>query len=246
VDGGGAEKVASVSKKHDGEAIDGTGNTSPKEAAKSPGAQAGGEGLSTRERGTRRDPDEFRRVGQAAGAGFREVFGNLWEGPESGSDDLARNRGIEAQVAAAAAGTKPLFFEPFGPFAEPAARALQPAMPEGAVATAADGYLFVYRPEAVRPILDADPDFYRPAGEDDFAAILRATQAETNGELLGYGARQYSPTGGARVTITDSLGFSMIFFVSDPAQAEYFAREHAADIAAYTGEEPTILIDYRE
>lgn len=72
---------------------------------------------------------------------------------------------------------------------------------------AVDNHLYVYRHEVVRRILDADLEFYRPNGEDDLAAIARASQAGNNGELLGYGARNYFEPQGARVTITNTEGF---------------------------------------
>lgn len=102
----------------------------------------------------------------------------------------------------------------------------------------------MYRPEAVKPILDADMPFYRPNGENDFEAILRATRDDENGELLGYGARRWSPTGGARVTIRDAAGNEQVFFVSNPAEAPHWAAERAADLEAYTGHSPEIEIVY--
>ena len=94
--------------------------------------------------------------------------------------------------------------------------------------------LVVFRPEKVRIILDADSEFYRPNGEDDVTAIDRVCASGNNGELLGYGARNWFEPHGARVTITGPDGVLFMFFVSNPRDALYFARERLRDIASYT------------
>ena len=86
----------------------------------------------------------------------------------------------------------------------------------------------------MRPILDADPEFYRPNAEDDLAAIDRVCASGDNGDLLGYGARNWFEPHGARVTITGPDGVLFMFFVSNPHDAEHYARERLRDIASYT------------
>jgi len=49
--------------------------------------------------------------------------------------------------------------------------------PRGSRGSPSGNNLFVFRPTAVRPILDGDPQFYRPNGEDDLAAIARVSEA---------------------------------------------------------------------
>ncbi|MEA3209615.1 MAG: hypothetical protein QOE70_2672 [Chthoniobacter sp.] len=104
--------------------------------------------------------------------------------------------------------------------------------------------LLIYRPNIVRPILDSDAAFYRPNGEHDFAAITRVAAAGEQGELLGYGARNYFEPQGALVTITTESGIIYMFFVSNPDMAEAFARERALDIQDYTAAPVNVSIDY--
>jgi hypothetical protein len=118
-------------------------------------------------------------------------------------------------------------------------------LPVGVEVHAAGGNLLIYRPEIVRPILDSDSTFYRPNGEDDFAAIARVSAEGNNGELLGYGARNYFEPQGARVTLTTESGLRYMFFVSKPEMAEAFAVERAQDIADYTDGPVNIDIEYR-
>ena len=103
--------------------------------------------------------------------------------------------------------------------------------------------LVIYRPEVVRPILDSDPEFYRPNREDDLAAIERVCASGDNGELLGYGARNWWHPQGAKVTITNAEQVIFVFFVSDPVRAEDFAMERLLDIFTYTGESMTYTVE---
>ena len=82
----------------------------------------------------------------------------------------------------------------------------------------------------MRPILDSDHGFYRPNDKTD----ERVCASGNNGELLGYGARNWFEPHGARVTITGSDGILFMFFVSNPHDALHFARERLRDIASYT------------
>lgn len=105
------------------------------------------------------------------------------------------------------------------------------------------GGVFVYRPEIIQPILDSDPAFYRPKGEDDLASITRVSISGDNGELLGYGARNRFITHGAKVTISDECGVLFMFFVSDPLKAELYADARMKDITDYTGQALTYTIE---
>ena len=94
--------------------------------------------------------------------------------------------------------------------------------------------LVIFRPEAVQPILDADPAFYRPNGEDDLAAVLRAVNEGHPGELAGYGARTAREPDSVQVTIhsPDAALIYMSFFAF-PDRAEIFAMARLQDIADY-------------
>jgi hypothetical protein len=191
---------------------------------------------------THRDYDESRRLGKAAKRSLEEVFDG-WDGPDLPADERAVHEGIEAQIAAAALGHKPLYFDPWGGEAsELLAEALKPRMPADVEIHATDDNLLIYCPDVVRPILDADPAFYRPNGENDLAAIARVSTLGQNGELLGYGARNPYIPHGAKVTIRNEAGYIQVFFVSIPEEAEKWAVERAADVEAYTGQPVTIEI----
>lgn len=125
------------------------------------------------------------------------------------------------------------------------AEELRARLPQGVEVHAAGDNLLIYRTEIVRPILDADPAFYRPTGEDDLAAIAGVSAAGQNGELLGYGARNWAVPHGVRVLLSNPEGLRYMFFVSNPELAAQFARERAADIEDYTGLPVNIEITYR-
>ena len=120
---------------------------------------------------------------------------------------------------------------------------LQTVLPTNVQVVNLPSGLAVFRPEKVRPILDADPAFYRPGGEDDLAAIERVCATGDNGELLGYGTRNWFVAQGARVSISGPDGIIFMFFVSEPARAEHFARERLKDIATYTDQRLRYVIE---
>lgn len=201
--------------------------------------------LPTQTGAARRDPVAARRIGQDARTALQEVQAE-WGGPGVGEDEAALQTGSEAQIAAACLGTKPLYIEPWGQeLSEKFARALKVTLPAGVTVEAAEGHLLIYRPEIVRPILDSDAAFYRRAGENDAAAIARLSAAGENGELLGYGSRNFLDPKGARVLVTTETGVGYMWFISKPELAEIFAAERAQDIQDYTGLPVNIQITYR-
>ena len=107
-------------------------------------------------------------------------------------------------------------------------------VPAGVEVHSLDSGVVVFRPDSVQAILESDPAFYRPNGQDDLPAIDRVCAAGENGELLGYGARNWAVPHGVRVTITGPDGVLFMFFVSNPNDAEFYARERLRDIASYT------------
>jgi hypothetical protein len=90
----------------------------------------------------------------------------------------------------------------------------------------------IFEPVTVQLLLDRDRVFYRPAGEDDLAAVHRSVVAGTCGELLGYGARRlFLPD---TVPVFLFVGARLIAGFHAPSQtARDFARERALDYAFY-------------
>ena len=192
----------------------------------------------------RADYDDARRIGRNARTGFQAVYEG-WQGFGISRDDAATQTAVEAQVAASCLGHKPLYFDPWGAgLATSLAQVLGGSLPQSVTVKALPSGLVVFRDEKVRPILDADPDFYRPNGETVLSAIDRVCANGNNGELLGYGARNWFEPQGARVTIGNRDRLLFMFFVSNPAHAEYFARERLKDIATYSGERMQYAIEY--
>lgn len=142
-------------------------------------------------------------------------------------------RAIEAQIAAAALGHKPLYFDPWDHLtASRLADELIARMPAGVQVLALPEGLLVFQPGRVRSILDANPQFYRPHDEDDEAALQRAVGTGFSGELLGYGALNLLTPHAARVTLFSAERVLFTFFVSEQAQARASAVLRAGDIAA--------------
>jgi hypothetical protein len=114
-----------------------------------------------------RDPHLVNKIGQAARAAFAKVF-EEW----NSEADWPIKRTVEAQIAAASLGYKPLYWDPWG---EPAAGLirshLRSALPAATITDASDAGLLVFRRDLVGRILDSDPTFYRSHGEDDSSAV---------------------------------------------------------------------------
>jgi|GEM_PF-1832901 len=173
-------------------------------------------------------------IARAVRAASRKVYPG-WSEPQSDGDSgEVDERAIEAQIAAAALGRKPLYFEPWGEdVSRRFAAAYRKVLPAGVEVKARDGMLFIYRPEAVRPILDSDPAFYRRKGESDLASIARVSESAENGELLGYGARHTMVRPAYHVWIYRGESLLLYIFVSSPDEetAASIANERTADFA---------------
>lgn len=175
-----------------------------------------------------RDCAECRRLALAARGALQAVFAG-WDTSAGGGVE----RAIEAQIAAAALGYKPLYFDPWDePTAERIRDELIVRIPSDVRILALPEGLLVFRPATVAPFLDARPEFYRPRGEDDDAALQRAVSTGFSGELLGYGAFNLLTPHAARVTLFSAERVLFTFFVSEPEKAPIFARLRAEDIAA--------------
>jgi hypothetical protein len=176
---------------------------------------------------------DAKAAAEAIRAASRNVYPG-WTEPKGDSDPgSTSDRAIEAQIAAAVEGRKPLYFEPWGDpdVASRFQAAYRPVIPADVEVKSAGGTLFVYRKEAVRPILDADPEFYRRDGETDFESIVRVSNDSQNGELLGYGARSMIVRPSHEVRLFKGNDLLLYFFVSSPDEpfAASIANERAGD-----------------
>lgn len=162
----------------------------------------------------------------------RDVYPG-WTIPDGGGNQgESSQRAIEAQIAAAVAGRKPLYFDPWGnEFSRAFAESYRKVLPQGIRVEARDGMLFIYRPDAVRRVLDSDPVFYRREGESDLDSIARVSRDSENGELLGYGARHLMTRPAHEVRIFKGGDLMLFFFVSSPDEklAARIASERADD-----------------
>lgn len=184
-----------------------------------------------------RDTNLTRKIGQAARTALGKVF-EEW----NSKADWAIKRATEAQIAAASLGYKPLYWDPWGEASAPIRSQLRRVLPEGTTVDATDTGLLVFRPDIVRPILDSDSAFYRPHGERVLSSIRNVSHAGDNGELLGYGARSMDAPGAVAVRIFNDEGELFASFRSDPATAEFHARERLLDIATYIDEDLSFSI----
>jgi hypothetical protein len=174
-----------------------------------------------------------RRAALAVRAASQDVLPQ-WTTPKGGGTpgDVS-DRSIEAQIAAAVEGRKPLYYEPWGDkeLSDQLAASYRNVLSEAVNIRSRNGTIYVYRDEAVSPILDDDPAFYRPNGEDDFEAIVRVSERSENGELLGYGARSIMERPGHEVRIFKGERLLLYYFVSSPdrAKAMKFANDRSVD-----------------
>ena len=98
----------------------------------------------------------------------------------SGWETALRGRiaqGIGAQIAAAALGHKPLYFDPWPETeAREFVRLIRPDLPAGVRCEAGAEGLFIFRTEVIRTIVVSDPAFYgRP--DADFLPMMRRLTA---------------------------------------------------------------------
>ncbi len=181
--------------------------------------------------GQNQKPDE-RSIALNIRAASKDVYPG-WSIPHGDGDQgESQQRAIEAQIAAAVTGRKPLYFEPWGEeFSDAFAESYRRVIPKNVEVQSRDGMLFIYQKEPVRIILDSDPEFYRPGGESDIDAIARVSANGVNGELLGYGARSILDRPAHQVRIFKGNDILMYYFVSDPdpKHAAGFAKARTLD-----------------
>jgi hypothetical protein len=184
-----------------------------------------------------RDLHLVREIGEAARAGFRKVF--------EGWDSEAYwpvNRTVEAQIAGASLGYKPLYWDPWGQDSARLRAELRRVIRADTVVDASDVGLVVFQPDVIMPFLDADPSFYQPHGESVLTAVRRVCRTRQNGELLGYGVRSADTPGAVPVRILNAEADLFARFMSNPGVAEDYARERLLDIATYIDADLLYLI----
>jgi len=182
---------------------------------------------------------DSRTTAELVRAASRDVYSG-WSVPQSDRDPgSVAERAIEAQITAASEGRKPLYYEPWGDeyVAAKFVDAYRKVLADDVVIDCRNGFLYIYRPEAVIPILDSDLGFYRRKGESDFDSIARVSEEHSNGELLGYGARSMMERPAQEVKIYKGDHLILYFFVSAPGykEAAYFANERALDFSRAFG-----------
>ena len=192
---------------------------------------------SKRQMGQSQEPDE-RTIALNVRAASQDVYPG-WTVPDGdrGTGE-SQQRAIEAHVAAAVTGRKPLYFDPWGSeFSDAFADAYRKVLPEGVEVASRDGMLFVFRPEKVSAIMDSNPAFYRKAGESLIDSISRVSASGMNGELLGYGAKDMLTRPAHEVRIFKGEHLLLYYFVSDPdpKHAVRFARTRAEDFVRAFG-----------
>lgn len=187
--------------------------------------------------GQNQEPDD-RAIALNVRAASKDVYPG-WSIPDGDGDPgEGQQRAIEAQIAAAVSGRKPLYFEPWGQeFSDAFANSYRGVIPAEVEVISRDGMLFIYRKEAILPLLDSDLEFYRPNGETDIEAIVRVSSLGMNGELLGYGAKSMLTRPAHEVRIFKGEDLLLYYFVSDPDQkhAARFARTRADDFVRAFG-----------
>lgn len=131
---------------------------------------------------------------------------------------------VSAQVAAVAAGRKPLFHDSFGDSAPQIASALRRSLPASVQVQSSSGDIFVYRPDVVGKL--ASPG--RPLWEEVQAHA-------TDGRWLGYGV-QFPGEASVRVNIVDAAGEVASGFRAPTDNPEAFARERTNDFTFATNQ----------
>ena len=174
-----------------------------------------------------------------------------WTIPGSGqSQGDVSHRAIEAQIAAAVTGRKPLYFDSWGTvFSDAFAEAYRRVLPLDVNVVSRDGVILIYKETSVIPILDSDPTFYRLAEESIEDSIARVSIAGMNGELLGYGARSILSRPAYRVEIYKGTNLELYFFVSSPDRdlAVQAAHERMKDfVLAHGWKDLRFIIEYME
>ncbi len=188
------------------------------------------------DRASANDPKEVFQDVQAALAEFhRESFGAL---PRAEAEAVWL--GINAQITSAALGTKPLYFDSW-PDPDAVASALDKAVGRLAEVKSASEKVFVYRPEVIKGILDGNKALYRPNGENDFAAVLAATESGDNGELLGYGAKSIVQRPAVRVIILTANGDVVLGFHVTPELEKEITRRRLSDLESVTSRKDFIV-----
>jgi len=168
---------------------------------------------------------------QILGRVQRRLFPEVFRFPATGRSLLA----FGAEIAAVAAGRKPLFHENFlgsESAAKETAETLAKQFP-GLIVGHHKTSIYVGHPEQLTEILESNPFQY---DQDPVKAIVEAINSDEIGELLGYGTRNRD-SGSVIVEIMDDKGNFLAGFIADGPDSP-FIQERLVDYAAALGIQP--------
>ena len=160
-----------------------------------------------------------------------KVFGSVFSGWDSKADPAAAaiKSGIVGQIAAAAHGLKPLYYDAWGDEAEVIAQDLRQAVPSGTQVLAKDGGLMIWRDDAVKPLLSGKGDVSRQ--------IMQAVDSGDYGVLLGYGLPNTKQRPAMRVRIFNGESQPIIQFNAPVSAWQDIANARVLDLTLTTGRE---------
>jgi len=162
-------------------------------------------------------------------ASVGEVFSGVFTGWDSKADpeSAALKTGIVGQIAAAAHGLKPLYYDAWGDKAAGIATALRGAVPEGTKIVVNGSDLLIYRDEAVKPLL-------RGKGSVE-KQIIKAVADGAYGKLLGYGIEDTTRRPAVRVIINNAEAWPVVQFNAPADDWREFATQRLNDLVQSTG-----------
>ena len=160
-----------------------------------------------------------------------KIFSGVFRGWDSKADPAAAaiKSGIVGQIAAAAHGLKPLYFDAWGDEAAAIAQDLRQAVPAGTQVLAKDGGLMVWRDEAVQPLLSGKGGIPQQ--------IMQAVDSGNYGVLLGYGLPNTKQRPAMRVRIFNGESQPVIQFNAPVSSWQDIASARVLDLTRTTGRE---------
>lgn len=162
-------------------------------------------------------------------AAVEEVFGGVFDGWDSTADpeSAALKTGIVGQIAAAAHGLKPLYYDAWGDKAAGIAKALRGAAPDQTRIVVNGSNLLIYRDEAVKPLL------HDKGGVEK--QIIKAVKDGAYGKLLGHGIEDTTRRPAVRVIINNAEAWPVFQFNAPSENWQEFAAQRLNDLVQSTG-----------
>jgi hypothetical protein len=162
-------------------------------------------------------------------AAVEEVFGGVFDGWDSTADpeSAALKTGIVGQIAAAAHGLKPLYYDAWGDKAAGIAKALRGAVPDQTKIVVNGSNLLIYRDEAVKPLLHGKGSVEKQ--------IIKAVKDGAYGKLLGYGIEDTTRRPAVRVIINNAEAWPVVQFNAPSEAWQEFAAQRLNDLVQSTG-----------